>query len=97
MKNYKEAVECLEDVRLFLEPRGHTEAATETDMLVNKVTQFQCSQMSFSVQSSITSYVVPVVMTTVEPLTLGHANVSIIEVSTLQGFGNIFQINFAFA
>ena len=28
VKTYKEAVECLEDVRVFLEQRGHTEAAT---------------------------------------------------------------------
>ena len=59
VKTYKEAVECLEDVRVFLEQRGHTEAATEADILVNKVTTLQCSQMSCSVQSSITSYFKP--------------------------------------
>ena len=56
MKTYKEAVECLEGVCVFLERRGHTVAATEVDILVNKVTKFQCSQMCCSVQSSITSY-----------------------------------------
>ena len=59
VKMYKEAVECLEDVRLFLEQKGHTELATEADILVNKVTQLQCSQMNCSVQSSITSYFKP--------------------------------------
>ena len=57
VKTYKEAVKCLEDV--FLEQKGHTEAATEADILVNKVTKFQCSQNSCSVQSSITSYFKP--------------------------------------
>ena len=51
-----EAVECLEDVYVFLEQTGHTQAATKADILVNQVTKFQCSQMSCSVQSSITSY-----------------------------------------
>ena len=59
VKMYKEAVECLEDVRLFLEQKGHTELATEADILVNKVSQLQCSQMNCSVQSSITSYFKP--------------------------------------
>ena len=59
VKTDTEAVECLEDVRVFLEQRGHTQAATEADILVNKVTKFQCSQMSCSVQSSITSYLKP--------------------------------------
>ena len=33
VKTYKEAIECLEDVHVFLEEKGHTEAATEADML----------------------------------------------------------------
>ena len=41
---------------VFLEQRRHTEGATKADILVNEVTKFRCSQMSCSVQSSITSY-----------------------------------------
>ena len=62
VKTYKEAVDCVEDVHVFLEQRGHTKAATEAteaDILVNNVTKFQSSQMSCSVQSSITSYFKP--------------------------------------
>ena len=58
IKTYKEAVECLEDVRHFLEDKGHTKEATETDTLVNKLTSFQCSKIS-TMQSYITSYFKP--------------------------------------
>ena len=58
VKTYKEAVECLEDVRMFLEEKGHTKAATETDYLVNQLTSFQCSNIS-TIQSCITSYFKP--------------------------------------
>ena len=58
VKFYKEAVECLEDVRMFLEEKGHTKAATETDSLVNQLTSFQCSSIS-TMQSCITSYFKP--------------------------------------
>ena len=59
VNTYKEAVKCLEDVCVFLEEKGHTEAATEADMLRNKVTSFQCSHISCTVQSCITSYFKP--------------------------------------
>ena len=40
VKTYKEAVQCLEDVHMFLDQRGHIEAATGADILVNKGTNF---------------------------------------------------------
>lgn len=57
MHTYKESVECLEDVHMFLEQRAYTESAIEVDVLVNKLAKFQCSQLSPFVQSSITSYI----------------------------------------
>ena len=41
VKTYKETVECLEDLLMFLEHKIHTKAATEADILVNKGTKFQ--------------------------------------------------------
>ena len=56
LKNLREVMECLEDVRSFLELNGHTREATKTEDLVNSVAWLQCSTSTYTVQSKLTQY-----------------------------------------
>ena len=49
-------MQCLEDVRSFLEVNGHTAEATVTENLVNTIAWLQCSTMKRTVQSKLTQY-----------------------------------------
>ena len=54
LKNLREVMECLEDVRSFLELNGHTVEAAKTEDLINTVTWLQCSTTKYTVQSKLT-------------------------------------------
>ena len=56
LKNLSEVIECLEEVRYFLEQNGHTAEATKTEDLVNKVAWLQCHTSKYTVQSQLTQY-----------------------------------------
>ena len=56
LKNMREVMEYLEDVRSFLELNGHTAEATKTEDLVNTVAWLQCSTTKYTVQSKLTQY-----------------------------------------
>ena len=53
MKNLTEVIDCLEDIRSFLEQNSHAEEATRTDELLCAVTRLKCT---CSVQASITDF-----------------------------------------
>ena len=53
MKNLTEVIDCLEDIRSFLEQNSHAEEATRTDELLSAVTRLKCT---CSVQASITDF-----------------------------------------
>ena len=60
VKNYREAMECLEDVRsFFFELHGHASEATKAEELVNRVSSLQCSSERFIVQTKLTSSIDP--------------------------------------
>ena len=56
LKNLRKVMECLEDVRSFLELNGHTAEATKPEDLVNTVAWLQCSTTKYTVQSKLTNY-----------------------------------------
>ena len=56
IKTFHEAITCLEHVRSFLECRGYTSEATDTDIVVNSVVRLQCLAAAQSVQTSLTDY-----------------------------------------
>ena len=50
LKNLREVMESLEDVRSYLELNGHTAAATKAEDLVNTVAWLQCSSTNSTIQ-----------------------------------------------
>ena len=56
LKNLREVMESLEDVRSYLELNGHTDAATKAEDLVNTGAWLQCSSTNSTIQSKITLY-----------------------------------------
>ena len=56
LKNLREVMESLEDVRSYLELNGHTAEETKTEDLVNKVAWLQCSTTNSTVQSTLAQY-----------------------------------------
>ena len=48
-----EVIDCLEDIRSFLEQNSYAEEATRTDELLSAVTRLKCT---CSVQASITDF-----------------------------------------
>ena len=59
LKKFRETMECLEDVRSFLESNGNMAEATKAEELVNNVAWLQCSTTRYTVQEKITSYFQP--------------------------------------
>lgn len=59
LKNFVEAMDCLEEVRSFLELSGHTAEATKAGELVNTVAWLQCSTTRYTNQAKLTSYFQP--------------------------------------
>eukprot|EP00731_Ephydatia_muelleri_P020059 Em0012g884a len=53
MKNLTEVIDCIEDIRSFLEQNSHAEEATRTDELQSPVTRLKCT---CSVQASVTDF-----------------------------------------
>ena len=53
LKNFKEAMECLEDVRSFLELHGHMTEATKAEGLVNNVAWLQCATTRYTEQQRL--------------------------------------------
>ena len=51
MKNLTEVIDCLEDIRSFLEQNSHAEEATRTDELLSAVTRLKmhvlCSSINY--------------------------------------------------
>ena len=59
LNTFREAIENLEDVRSFLEVKGHTTEATKTSDLGNDLAQLECSSSRYTVQLGIKSYFKP--------------------------------------
>ncbi len=55
LKNLREAMECLKDVRSFIELNSYTAEATKAEELVNKVAWLQCNVQG-TVQSKLTNH-----------------------------------------